>query len=438
MNTTLPEPSPGWTLLPLKRIASLRYGLGQPPAVAEGGAPLVRATNVKRGKLVMEGLIHVDPSGIPPGRDARLRAGEIIVVRSGAYTGDSALVTPEFEGAIAGYDLVVRITTGLPRFYAWQLLGTHVVDHQFGMARSRAAQPHLNAEELGETLVYVPPLAEQEALAGLLDRETARIDALIEKQKQLAALAEEKRRAVTAHTLTRGLRQGVPLRDSGVAWIGAIPEHWKVVRLRHVAVVQSGLALGRKTDGETVEVPYLRVANVQDGFLDLTEIKTVAATSDELRRHALRPGDVLMNEGGDNDKLGRGAIWHGEVKPCIHQNHVFAVRPHGVEPEWLTMVTGSDYAKRFFESRAKQTTNLASISSSNLREVPVVMPPPEERTAILHHSKQHNAALDALRAKAKEAIALLREHRAALITAAVTGQMDVRVPALTLPQVEAA
>ena len=116
----------------------------------------------------------------------------------------------------------------------------------------------------------------------------------------------------------------------------SLPQGWRELRLKFIASVQTGMAKGKDLAGtETVEVPYLRVANVQDGYLDLNDVATMAVPTADLNRYRLQIGDVLMNEGGDFDKLGRGHVWHGQIDPCIHQNHVFAVRPHGVTPEWL-------------------------------------------------------------------------------------------------------
>ena len=133
-----------------------------------------------------------------------------------------------------------------------------------------------------------------------------------------------------------------------------------------------------------------------------------------------------MNEGGDFDKLGRGAIWHGEIQPCIHQNHVFAVRPSGVDSAWLDAVTGSDYAQFYFMSRSKQSTNLASISSTNLMELPVLIPAKEERNNILRAIEAQSRQINNLAGEVERAIAVLKERRSALISAAVTGKIDVR------------
>ena len=173
-----------WEVLPLKRLTKIRYGLGQPPAQLDEGTPLIRATNVKSGVIVDEGMLYVDCTGIPQSRDAVLSSGEIIVVRSGAYTGDSAIVPKEYQGSIAGYDMVVSVTNGYSPFIAWQLLSSEVRDLQFNFNSLRAAQPHLNAEDLGETLFIEPPSIEQHAIAAYLDREIAKIDALISRIRE--------------------------------------------------------------------------------------------------------------------------------------------------------------------------------------------------------------------------------------------------------------
>lgn len=272
-----------------------------------------------------------------------------------------------------------------------------------------------------------PPTDEQENIAAFLDHETAKIDRLIAKQGRLIELLKEKRQAVISHAVTKGLNPDAPMKDSGVEWLGEVPAHWEVARLKHVATLQSGIAKGRNLDGkESVRVPYLRVANVQDGYLKLDEISEIEIQPEELPRYLLRSGDVLMNEGGDNDKLGRGAVWRSEINPCIHQNHVFAIRPQRVEPDWLTLVTQTNYAKFYFYSVAKQSTNLASISSTNIKETSLVVPPTDERNGIRDFIKKELDKYDHLMKLADQQVMLLKEHRTALISAAVTGKIDVR------------
>ena len=130
-----------------------------------------------------------------------------------------------------------------------------------------------------------------------------------------------------------------------------------MVPLENCAVVQTGAAKGRKFGGaEVVQVPYLRVANVQDGYLDLAEMKTISIRRSELDRYRLQQGDVLMTEGGDFDKLGRGFVWRGQLKLCVHQNHVFAVRTdrNRLLPDFFTYEAQSDYGRGLFSEGGSQ------------------------------------------------------------------------------------
>ena len=200
-----------------------------------------------------------------------------------------------------------------------------------------------------------------------------------------------------------------------------------VRRLKHTSTLQSGIPKGKDLSGKSIiSVSMLRVANVQDGYFDLDEVHELDIEPEQLERYSLRYGDVLMNEGGDNDKLGRGAIWISQISPCIHQNHVFAIRPYAIESEWLDMLTRSSYAKFHFLRVAKQSTNLASISSTNIKETPLVIPPKEERLEILSYLTYKLGLFEKLEAKCSDQIALLQERRTALIAAAVTGKIDVR------------
>jgi type I restriction enzyme S subunit len=178
--------------------------------------------------------------------------------------------------------------------------------------------------------------------------------------------------------------------------IKKMPIGWKIERLDRVACVQTGLAKNSKQLKEWVELPYLRVANVQDGYLDLSEVKYVKVEPGKVDRYALQHGDVLMTEGGDFDKLGRGAVWYGKVEKCLHQNHVFAVRPDRSKmlSEFLSALTGSYYGKKYFLSCSKQSTNLASINSSQLKAFPVLLPPLPEQKAIADVLSTWDAAIE--------------------------------------------
>jgi type I restriction enzyme, S subunit len=178
----------------------------------------------------------------------------------------------------------------------------------------------------------------------------------------------------------------MPSRKVGCSDSAHLPEGWKSVKLRDVAVVQTGIAVNGDVDRlNPVLLPYLRVANVQDGRLDLSEIKQITLSRDQVSRYLLKPGDVLMTEGGDFDKLGRGTVWQGQVSPCLHQNHIFAVRTDQdiILPSFLAAYSESRSGKRYFLGCSKQTTNLASINSTQLKDMPVILPPITEQRKIM-------------------------------------------------------
>lgn len=312
-------------------------------------------------------------------------------------------------------------------YYGYLVRQLAVTDFISSLAKGiRERSTEFRFNEFSGLDLALPSLHEQEEIANFLDHETAKIDTLIEKQQRLIKLLKEKRQAVISHTVTKGLDPDAPMRDSGIEWLGEVPVHWIVRRLKHTSKLQSGIPKGKDLSGKlSISVPMLRVANVQDGFLNLEDVHQMEIEPDQLARYTLIKGDVLMNEGGDNDKLGRGAVWQAEINPCIHQNHVFAIRPFSIEPEWLDLLTRASYAKFHFFRVAKQSTNLASISSTNIKETPLVIPPEKERKEIMDYVFEQVNSFDEAEEKCLTQIGLLRERRTALISAAVTGKIDV-------------
>ena len=181
--------------------------------------------------------------------------------------------------------------------------------------------------------------------------------------------------------------------------VGLLPQDWQVIHLSTRAEIQSGIAKSANaTLRDPTTVPYLRVANVQDGYLDLTEVSTIDIERGDLSRYAVLHGDVLMNEGGDLDKLGRGAIWSGQVNPCVHQNHVFVVRcKGGLVPEYLNAWISGAQARRYFMLAGRQTTNLASINKTSLGDLTIAVPPTEvEQQDIAKALTDADALIDSL------------------------------------------
>jgi type I restriction enzyme S subunit len=285
-----------WQVLSLKRITSIRYGLGEPPQLLADGLPFVRATNVTKGRIVDRDMQFVDPKDVPWNRDPALRTGDIVVVRSGAYTGDSAIIPESHDGAVAGYDMVVRVRRGQPQFLAWALLSRYVLEAQIELESMRAAQPHLNAEELGAVAILLPPDSEQRALAAFLDRETARIDALVAKKERLVEVLQEQRTALITRAVTKGLDPNVPMKDSGVEWPGEIPAHWEVKPFTRYAIEKSDYR-GKTPEKVASGVFLVTARNVRMGLIDYDCSQEFIAEDDYddvMRRGVPRKDDLLF------------------------------------------------------------------------------------------------------------------------------------------------
>lgn len=206
------------------------------------------------------------------------------------------------------------------------------------------------------------------------------------------------------------------------------PSGWLRVPLHEIAEVRGGIAKGRTGLKDPVALPYLRVANVQDGHFNLSEVKTIEIERSEIDRYSLKAGDVLMTEGGDFDKLGRGAVWRAPISPCLHQNHVFAVRPCAdlLDPDYLSALSASRYGRTYFTGCAKRSTNLASINSSQLKAFPVLLPP-------LGEQKRISAALgfwDAGIVATEKLLSNSRREKSALMQKLLTGRQ--RLPGFSI------
>lgn len=202
-----------------------------------------------------------------------------------------------------------------------------------------------------------------------------------------------------------------------------LPDTYELVRLGYVARLQNGLTVDAKRDvtGDVVTRPYLRVANVQAGSLNLESVTEITVPRSVARRSTLRPGDVLMTEGGDLDKLGRGTVWQGELEGCLHQNHIFAIRPdpQRLNGRFLAYLTQSLYGRCYFESTGTRTTNLASTNSNKIQSFPLPLPPLEEQRRIVDFLYAETARIDNLAAKRRRMRDLLGLKRERVIESAL-------------------
>lgn len=426
----------GWRECDLSELIS-EIESGQRPygGVTEesGEIPSLGGENIRQdGGLALDVVKKVPTEFYRAMTKGVLRPHDVLINKDGANTGKTGIYGGEFP--IATINEHLFLLRGKPDRLAQSFLYRILVsEHGQRTVRAKisgSAQPGLKSDFIRHFPVFVPnATVEQSRIAAVLDT----VDAAIAKTEAVIAKLKQVRAGLLHDLLTRGLDENGQLRPPPAeaphlykdSPLGGVPREWRIVALREIAEVASGLTLGRSLDkAGTLELPYLRVANVQDGFLDLTDVKTIRIYPHELERFQLQPGDVLMNEGGDYDKLGRGTVWEGQISVCLHQNHVFRVRclPGTLNCYFLAAVSGSMIGKRYFLRSSKQSTNLASINSTQLNAFEVPVPSLAEQEAIVRALRRH----DTLVAGEANALAKFRYLKSGLMTDLLTGR--VRVP----------
>ena len=416
-----------WDSIPLKYACDLtsEYGANIPAdRYASEGIRFLRTSDINDNGELASGGVFISEADAA---EYLLAERDLLISRSGTVGRSFLYSTTHGPCAYAGYLIRYRLKQSFDPKYIFYLTKSACFHKWIGTVAIEATIGNVNGEKYANFSFPSPSFQTQLLIANYLDRETARIDRLIAEKERMLALLDEKRSALISRVVTSGLDPNAPLKPSGHEWLGEIPAHWGLQRLKQLAEVRGGLTLGKQYSGVLLQFPYLRVANVQDGYLNLDDVLTIDVPASEAASNLLAYGDVLMNEGGDIDKLGRGCVWRDEVVPCLHQNHVFAVRPHSVDADWLALWTSTLQAKRYFESRAKRSTNLASISGWNVKELPIPLPAIAEQLAIQQFLADKHSRLEAVRNELRGSLRLLTERRAALITAAVTGQIPVEV-----------
>jgi len=398
-----------WEVVRLGQLYSERKEKGV------AGLPVMSVT-LDRGLVPRSSLERRVESELSPADHALVREGDLVYNMMRMWQGASGVAAADSVVSPA-YVVAKPSERLLPAFAGYLLKAPQTIrllySYSQGITRDRL---RLYFNNFAEVPIPLPPLPEQRKIAAILSS----VDDAIAATRKVIEQTERVKQGLLQTLMTRGIGHTRFKKTE----IGEIPEEWKFLRLDEVARVQTGFAKNSRIEGSLRDLPYLRVANVQDGHLDLSEVKTVSVPEGRVERHLLMSGDVLLTEGGDYDKLGRGHVWEGQISPCIHQNHVFVVRADRSKllPDFLSALTSSSYGKRYFLRCAKQTTNLASINSTQLRSFPVLLPTLSEQSDIV----QRIRAVDGVRDVAAREGERLTRFKRGLMQDLLTGR--VRVP----------
>ncbi|MGE0446449.1 MAG: restriction endonuclease subunit S [Vicinamibacterales bacterium] len=316
------------------------------------------------------------------------------------------------------------------RFFNYELLNRAFIDLVDGSTFG-SKMPRASWEFVGGMPLCVPPTDEQAAIAAFLDRETAKIDALIAEQERLIQLLTEKRQAVVSLAVTKGLNPKVPTKPSGIEWLGDVPAHWQVEPLkRSVTRLEQGWS--PQCESEPAAEGAWGVLKVGCGNADSfnpTEQKALPSDVVPLPQYEVRTGDILMSRGNTLELVGL-ATFINNVRPLLLLSDLlyrFRPRPERADGEFLVFALRSPNLRHQIEREATgASASMKKIGQGTIRDLVVALPPLDEQLAVVSFIKSRTRALDTLSAEARHVIDLLHERRAALISAAVTGQIDVR------------
>lgn len=397
----------------------------------EGEAPvkLCNYTDVYYNDFIAEDLEFMEATATEEEiKKFTLQAGDTIITKDSETADDIAIaacVTKDLPGVICGYHLsVIRPKEVAYGAFVKRLFDSIYAKSLFAVRANGLTRVGLSQYAIDNVELPLPPIKEQKAIASFLDRETAKIDALIAEQQRLIELLQEKRQAVISHAVTKGLNPNAPMKDSGVEWLGEVPEHWDVIRIKNIGRSTIGLTYSpADIVSEGNGIPVLRASNIQNGSLDWEDTVFVRVRPDaEL---LIKPGDILIcARSGSRSLIGKNVLICSSDIEREMTFGAFMTILRCIDPPFTRWTLSSTVFKA--QAGAYMSTTINQLTASTLMNTALAFPPKEERDGICSYLEEKTKEMDHLIDEASQSIQLLQERRSALISAAVTGQIDVR------------
>ena len=419
-----------WKLKRLKTLASVR--LSNVDKKSEEGQVPVKLCNyvdVYYNDFITAEIEFMNATATPGQvRRFRLRTGDVLVTKDSEAWNDiavPAVVTDELADVVCGYHLaLIKPQPDLDgRFLAREFSAIGVRD-QFHLAANGITRFGLGGDAIRTGLLPVPPIEEQQAIVDFLDRETAKLDALVARKERLIELLQEKRTALITRAVTRGLDPNVPMKKSGVEWLGEIPAHWDVKKLKHLTPGTTvGIVVTPSKYYVDDGVPCLRSLNVSRGAVDTENLVFISENANELHRKSkIFAGDVVVVRTG---QAGTAAVVPQELDGANCIDLLIVRRSREVLSQFVYYYLNSRPA---ISQATEQSVGAiqAHYNTSTLAQLVVPKIPPNEQRHIVEYLDEASLEIDRLMAKTREALEKLNELRTALISAAVTGKIDVR------------
>jgi type I restriction enzyme S subunit len=429
-----------WQAISLKRLTK-KIGSGITPrggseVYASDGVLFLRSQNVYDEGLRLDEAVFISPEIDEEMSNTRVQPGDILLNVTGASLGRTCLVPNGFVSAnVNQHVCIIRLQPDGFRSFVAYAMKSGTVKSQIELVQTGAAREGLNFEQIGCLNLAMPPIAEEaNAIVSFLDQELEKIDALVQEQRRLIELLKEKRQAVISHAVTKGINSNALMKDYGIEWLGEVPEHWGVKRLKHIkastpnAFVDGPFGSNLKSehfidDGDT----YVIESNfATQGRLDTSSLKTISSGHfSTIRRSETRPGDIVIAKIGA--LFGKAAVLPEIDKPAVVSGNSMKLTVNNeiCETSWalwqLVNLKNCGEIDQLVNGSAQP-----ALSLSGMNQLVFLLPPIKEQREIALFLNCELERLEKLITEATHAIDLLQERRTALISAAVTGKIDVR------------
>lgn len=418
-----------WIITTLKRYCYVKGGFAfSSDAFIDTGYPVIRIGDIKTdGSINLENCKYIPESLAVNSRDYLVEKNQLLMAMTGATIGKAGLYTsnqPAFLNQRVGkFELLAQ---NMNYRYLWYILKTDGYQEYIKLTAFGGAQPNISDTAMVDYPATIPSFDEQTQIANFLDHETSKIDHLIEKQQKLIELLKEKRQAVISHAVTKGLDPNVPMKDSGVEWLGEVPEHWVIPRLKQLIKYGSSISYGIVQPGDALDegIPFIQTTNISKGSFELQDFqKTSVAIESNYPRSRLEGGEVIL---GIRASIGAAFVVPMSFKGVNLSRGIARIIPNAL--------LKSDFLVWYFKSNAvdqywglsKQGSTFSEVSIETVRELSVVVPPIDEQEKISEFLSFELGKLERLISSAENQKLLLLERRTALISAAVTGKIDIR------------
>lgn len=404
-----------WKVCRLKYLATIKNGQDYKLVQSDSGFPVMGSG----GQFACSTKYMYDQPSVLLGRKGTI--DKPLYINEPFWTVDTMYYTEMQKGIDAKYLYYLALTI------------------QFGRYATNTALPSMTQEHLGNYLFSIPDdESERGRITSFLDYETTKIDALLEQQKQLINLLKEKRQVEVSHAVTKGLNSQAPLKDSGVDWLGNIPAHWRVTKIKYVVSLfeQGWSPQCESRQAENNEYGVLKVGCVNNGVFNHIENKALPDNLKPIKNYIVKEGDLLISRANTKDLVGSAAVVDRNYGNLMLCDKLYRLRfTDGILPELISIYLSIFSVREQIELQASGASHsMQNIGQETIKNLPCLVIPLHEANELLLAIKKCMQRYDFIIDKAEQQIQLLKERRAALISAAVTGKIDVRKWQAPIPQ----